>query len=333
MSTSVKIAVGAAVGLLLFPAVLVSAAFGAVSSILGGGGDGGGSVRPSATALADIPADYLALYQAAATVCPGLSRTVLAGIGKVESDHGRSTLTGVASGANQAGAGGPMQILQPTWNGILARHRIPPGGASPPSRYDPHDAIYAAAYYLCDNGAARDVRAAVFAYNHSQSYVTDVFAQAARYAATPTTGSSNTAGGGDAAEVVAPSDPAATAALFALDQVGQPLRLGRGRRRRGWVRLLTHAAYAAAGVTIPRTADTQWRAGPPVPAEEPLAPGDLLFYGANGRATHVALYLGGGQVVHAPDVGQLVQVADANMPGYLGATRPGPPGDGPARVP
>jgi cell wall-associated NlpC family hydrolase len=88
---------------------------------------------------------------------------------------------------------------------------------------------------------------------------------------------------------------------------------------------LTHAAYAAAGVAIPRTADTQWRAGPVVGAGQPLAPGDLLFYGTAGRATHVALYLGGGRVVHAPDVGQLVQVADADMPGYLGATRPSPP--------
>jgi cell wall-associated NlpC family hydrolase len=84
---------------------------------------------------------------------------------------------------------------------------------------------------------------------------------------------------------------------------------------------LTHAAYAA-GVTIQRTADTQWRTGPPVPPGQPMAPGDLLFYGAAGRGTHVALYLGGGQVVHAPDVGQLVQVAAADMPGYLGATRP-----------
>ncbi len=48
-----------------------------------------------------------------------------------------------------------MQTLRPTWNAILARHRIPPGGAQPPSRYDPHDAIHAAAYYLCDNGAGR----------------------------------------------------------------------------------------------------------------------------------------------------------------------------------
>jgi cell wall-associated NlpC family hydrolase len=46
------------------------------------------------------------------------------------------------------------------------------------------------------------------------------------------------------------------------------------------------------------------------PARQPLAPGDLLFYGSRLRATQVALYLGDRQVVHAPDIGQLVQVAD-----------------------
>jgi Transglycosylase SLT domain len=78
-----------------------------------------------------------------------------------------------------------MQIRQATWNGILAHHRIPPGGASPPSRSNPHDAIHAAAYYLCDNGAAHDIHAAVFAYNHSQQYVTDVLGQAARQSRRP----------------------------------------------------------------------------------------------------------------------------------------------------
>jgi hypothetical protein len=64
-----------------------------------------------------------------------------------------------------------MQFLQPSFDGILACHHIPPGGASPPSRYNPHDAIYAAAFYLCDDGASRsDVHAAIFAYNHADWY-------------------------------------------------------------------------------------------------------------------------------------------------------------------
>lgn len=155
----------------------------------------------------------------------------------------------------------------------------------------------------------------MFAYYHSQSYVTDVLAQAARYGTGTKDSSDHT-----------PSDTAAEAVLFALDQVGQPYVWAGdgGAEGRFGCSGLTHAAYAAAGVTIPRTAETPWRAGPAVAPGRPLAPGDLLFYGSGGRATHVALYLGDGQVGHAPDVGQLVQVTLADMPGYLGATRPDP---------
>ena len=65
---------------------------------------GGGDVTPSVTATDDIPAAMLTLYQEAATTCPGLPWTVLAAIGTVESDNGQSTLPGVHSGANSAGA-------------------------------------------------------------------------------------------------------------------------------------------------------------------------------------------------------------------------------------
>ena len=85
---------------------------------------------------------------------------------------------------------------------------------------------------------------------------------------------------------------------------------------------LTHAADAAAGVEVPRTADAQWRYGPPIPAGQPLAPGDLLFYGAGDHASHVTLYVGGGQVVHTPQQGQPVHYATLWTAGFLGATRP-----------
>lgn len=55
-------------------------------------------------AVQEIPPDYLALYEQAAASCPGLDWTVLAGIGKLESDHGQSTLPGVRSGASPSGA-------------------------------------------------------------------------------------------------------------------------------------------------------------------------------------------------------------------------------------
>ena len=70
---------------------------------------------PSVQALTAIPPAYLALYIAAAQTCPGLPWAVLAGIGKVESDHGQSDAPGVHSGANYAGAEGPMQFEPATF--------------------------------------------------------------------------------------------------------------------------------------------------------------------------------------------------------------------------
>jgi hypothetical protein len=107
--------------------------------------------NPTAAARADIPTGYLELYRAAVKrQCPGLSWAILAGVGKVESNHGRAQLPGVRSGLNSAGCcAGPMQFNltdgpPSTW----ARF----GHGSP---YDPRNAIPAAARKLCADGAAR----------------------------------------------------------------------------------------------------------------------------------------------------------------------------------
>jgi hypothetical protein len=89
----------AGVGLVLVVVGLAFVAGAGVVALLGGGDS-----APSSTATADVPAAMLSLYEQAATTCPGLSWTVLAAIGTVESDNGRSTLPGVHSGANYAGA-------------------------------------------------------------------------------------------------------------------------------------------------------------------------------------------------------------------------------------
>jgi cell wall-associated NlpC family hydrolase len=322
MSTAARTAIAAGTALLLFPVLLIAAAAGAISGLVGGGGDSG---PPSQTAIADIPTDYLTLYQQATAVCPGLNWTVLAAIGKIESDHGRSTLPGVHNGQNQAGAGGPLQLLQPTWNDILTHHHIPPGGASPPSRYNPHDAIYAAAYYLCDNGAAHDINAAVFAYNHSHQYVTDVLAQAAPYTDPTMTGSVAC----DTVPLPAdelgtePTDAAAVAVGFACEQLGKPYVWG-GNGNPGFdCSGLTHAAYTAAGINIPRTAQTQYNTGPLLPPGTPLQPGDLVFFGTPDRIHHVGISLGGTLMIDAPDVGQTVKIEDLRtFPDYAAASRP-----------
>jgi len=97
----VKYAAAALAGLVLLLAVFAGAAGGLASTLPG---SHGGS-QPSQDAMADIPADYLILYQAAATTCPGLDWAVLAGIGKIESDHGRSTLMGATGSVLVAGSG------------------------------------------------------------------------------------------------------------------------------------------------------------------------------------------------------------------------------------
>jgi hypothetical protein len=144
-----------------------------------------GQPTPSRAAVADIPAGYLRTYQAAARRCPGLAWTVLAAIGKVESDHGRARLPGVRSGWNYAGAAGPMQfgIGVGRAGNAWASYGRDYDRDGHTSVYDPGDAIPAAADYLCAAEAPRRLERAIYAYNHSTAYVAQVKANARRYTA------------------------------------------------------------------------------------------------------------------------------------------------------
>jgi cell wall-associated NlpC family hydrolase len=147
--------------------------------------------------------------------------------------------------------------------------------------------------------------------NHSTDYQAQVLTIARSYAAQ--------------ADTADTADTTDTAVAFARAQLGVPYVWGgNGPAQNGAFDCsgLTRAAYATAGIDIPRTADTQWRHGPPVPAGQPLQPGDLLFYGTPARATHVTLYVGGGQVIHAPQPGDHVRTAAMWNTGLLGVTRP-----------
>jgi membrane-bound lytic murein transglycosylase B len=136
-----------------------------------------GQPRPSRTAVTDIPAGYLRLYRAAGSRYR-VPWSVLAAIDKVESDHGRSRLPGVRSGSNWAGACGPMQIgCVPHSKAGNAWARY--GRGRP---HDPDQAIPAAARYLVDHGARRNLDRAIYAYNHSWAYVAKVKQLARRYA-------------------------------------------------------------------------------------------------------------------------------------------------------
>jgi membrane-bound lytic murein transglycosylase B len=136
-----------------------------------------GQPSPSHAAVADIPAGYLRLYRQAGARYR-IPWPVLAAIGKVESDHGRARLPGVRSGSNWAGACGPMQIgCVP---GSKAGNSWARYGHGRP--HDPANAIPAAARYLVDHGARRNLDRALFAYNHSRVYVARVKQLARRYA-------------------------------------------------------------------------------------------------------------------------------------------------------
>jgi cell wall-associated NlpC family hydrolase len=259
-----------------------------------------------------MPAGMLTLYRAAAATCSGLPWTVLAAIGTVESGNGTSTLPGVHSGANAAGAEGPMQFEPPTFAAYA--EPVPPGGATPPTPYDPVDAVYAAARMLCANGAAggADVPAAVFAYNHDDAYVAKVLALAQSFGqVAPASVIAPTAG---AIAPTAAATAGAIAADWALAQVGTPYIWGGEDPGVGFdCSGLVQAAYEVAGITLPRVAQDQFDAGPTLALGTVLQPGDLVFFGSGPRqVSHVGLYLGvqGGRtmMVDAPHTGADVRV-------------------------
>lgn len=85
----------------------------------------------------------------------------------------------------------------------------------------------------------------------------------------------------------------------------------------------TQAAYRSVGVNIPRTAAEQASYGRSVSRAE-LQPGDLVFYGYNGPSSsyHAAMYIGNGQVIHSPQSGDHVRIADMNMGPISSMKRP-----------
>jgi hypothetical protein len=123
------------------------------------------------------PTSYLQLFQdSAALYCPGLSWTVLAAIGQIESADGQNV------GPSSAGALGPMQFMPGTWSrwGMDAF-----GETGTPNVMNPYDAVPSAAEYLCASGAASGgsgLSNAIFAYNHAVWYVNEVLALAQEYA-------------------------------------------------------------------------------------------------------------------------------------------------------
>jgi hypothetical protein len=312
-----------------------------VISALVGSQRGTGSFAPSAVAIADIPANYLAAYQSAATQY-GVDWAILAAIGKVECDHGRNQASGCnpPGTVNGAGATGPMQFLGSTWRQGTSPMAVPALG--PPTVsvgagyaadgdgdgladvWNPADAIAGAARLLRSNGAPADYRRAIYAYNHAGWYVDRVIAKADEYRGQFAPGAT----GG-----------ARAALTWAVAHVGRfTYSLGPPTDRGGSVQemqtrepssstcdcsMFVRWSMAQAGIDVGLTTVTQWTANGLLPSTENAAttpvvsrgvgsstplggyrPGDIIFFGHGpGGDGHDALWLGNGQIVQCSSSG------------------------------
>lgn len=151
-----------------------------ITLVFGASASGCGESEPTGTVNSQVPARLAPVYVAAASRyhLGAKGPAILAGINYEESNFGRSTLPGVHSGSNSAGAAGPMQFLYPSsWEAF----GVDGDGDGIKNVYDPDDAIFAAANLLHAAGAPADWHGAIFSYNHAEWYVEDVLADAERF--------------------------------------------------------------------------------------------------------------------------------------------------------
>jgi cell wall-associated NlpC family hydrolase len=300
------------------------------------------AVQPAASQSArdSIPASYLELFQSIGRQYK-VPWVILAGIGKVESDDGQSTLPGVHSGANAFGAAGPMQIgiagaAGNQWGGKpvhpasekVSGVATDANGDGVASVYEPADAIAGAAKYLLAHGVLSNVSQAIFAYNHLESYVQAVLNWAALYAHGGYTVSPVTL---DSAPSCLPgaghpsNDAVATAIGYAEQQLGKPYLWGGTGPDAFDCSGLVMMAYRTAGIDIPRTSQQQWAWGPRIKTSQ-VQPGDLVFFaGSDGTQTspgHVGLVIGGGMMIEAYATGFPIRVAPYAGRDPVGFTRP-----------
>lgn len=168
----------------------------------------------SAAAGREIPPRYLAAYRQAGQAY-AVPWRVLAGIGAVETDHGRSDAPGVHTGLNRYGCcAGPMQFNltdgpPSTW----ARYRVDADHDGSADVYDPEDALL--------QHADGNLPAAILGYNHSPAYVNDVLARARDYTGEPLDAPHSSlgveTGARDAGGLDAPAGPAELSSAVRLD--------------------------------------------------------------------------------------------------------------------
>src|ERR1039457_5884321 len=303
---------------------------------------GAGQPAVSTAAHGSIPASYLALFQATGKKY-GVPWVILAGIGEVESDDGRSNLPGVHSGSNAFGAAGPMQIgiggaAGNTWGGApvhpaseqVSGVAADGNGDGIASVYDPADAIAGAAKYLVEHGVQGNISTAIFAYNHLESYVQTVLYWAGIYSTGGFLVSQvNSLSAPDcltsAEQVAPPNQTIAIIIAYAQAQLGKPYLWGGTGPDAFDCSGLMLMAYRAGGISIPRTSQAQYAWGPKIAASQ-AQPGDLVFFpGSDGTVAapgHVGLVIGKGMMVEAYATGFPIRIVSYTNRNPVGFTRP-----------
>jgi cell wall-associated NlpC family hydrolase len=124
--------------------------------------------------------------------------------------------------------------------------------------------------------------------------------------------------GSSAATTDAPNSRAAAAVSYAYQKLGSPYVWGATGPNAFDCSGLVQAAYNSAGVSLPRTTYAQINAGQRVSRDE-LRPGDLVFFYSG--ISHVGIYVGDGQMIHAPNPTAPVRLAPIDQMPFAGATR------------
>ncbi|MDQ2851172.1 MAG: peptidoglycan DD-metalloendopeptidase family protein [Actinomycetota bacterium] len=271
-----------------------------------------------------IPADIKALYVAAGKRF-GIPWPLLGGIGMEETGHGRNT------GTSSAGAQGDMQFMPATF----AEYGVDGNGDGVKDIRNPADSIFTAANYLVQSGAKSDVRKAIFAYNHADWYVNDVlyYAQAyggGQFSNSPINVGCTDAPPGGIGAAAAPGYEAAAVAE-AKKWLGTPYVWGgggvNGPTGGGFdcSGLVQDVVYVATGkkLTLPRVSGAQYTTATMATVATysgsgpmdltGMRPGDVIVFNVPADQDpwgHVGIYVGNGQVIHAPRPGTVVRVAD-----------------------
>ena len=124
-----------------------------------------------------------------------------------------------------------------------------------------------------------------------------------------------------------PTPYASPAVAAALSKLGSPYVWG----SRGAIERSTAAAWCSGrtcrpGLVLPRLSSDQYFASTPVPTDQ-MQPGDLLVYAYDTSDAvtihHITMYIGNGQMVHAPHTGDVVRIAPVYYEGLYGVARPG----------